>query len=392
MIHEKYYVLKAEQAKLLKRKNAVCEDFYNGIYDRYRYPVLTRDHVPLHWRYDLDKESNPFFMERLGVNAVFNAGAILFGGMYYLAVRTEGLDRKSVFALARSKSPVDGFEFVDKPILWEDRYPEEVNMYDMRLTAHEDGWIYGVYCSERRDPDAPPEDTSSAVAQAGLVRTGDLKKWERLPDIETPSPQQRNVVLHPAYVDGKYAFYTRPQDGFISTGSGGGIAFGLCEDMEHPVILNEQLVDEKRYHTVYEMKNGQGPPPIKTPEGWLHIAHGVRDTAAGLRYVLYVFMTDLAEPWRVIAKPGGYFLAPIGRERVGDVSNVVFTNGAVSNGAGEVYIYYASSDTRLHVAATTVDKLVDYALHTPQDMHRSLDCAAQRAEMIERNQALLHTV
>jgi len=391
-IHKKYRALKSEQDKLLKRKNRIRSDFYNGIYERYRYPVLTREHVPIPWRYDLSRADNPYFMERLGVNATFNAGAIYHEGAYYLMVRMEGSDRKSVFAMARSASPVDGFAFVGKPVVWEDTCPEETDVYDMRLTAHEDGWIYGVYCSERRDPAAKPGDTVSAVAQAGIVRTRDLKYWERLPDIATPSAQQRNVVLHPEYVDGQYAFYTRPQDGFISTGQGGGIAFGLCPDIERPVIGHERIIDGRRYHTVYELKNGQGPAPIKTEKGWIHIAHGVRETAAGLRYVLYVFATDLMEPWRVIAKPGGHFLAPLDRERVGDVGNVVFCNGAVANDAGEVYIYYAASDTRLYVAATTVERLVDYTFHTPADAYRSLDCAVQRGQLIEKNQNLLHSV
>ena len=392
MIHEKYHRLRAEQEALLKRKNGARNDLYNGIYQRYQYPVLTRDHVPIHWRYDLSGKDNPHFMERLGVNAAFNAGALWHDGTYYLMVRMEGYDRKSFFALARSESPVDGFRFTGRPILWEDRVPEETDIYDMRLTAHEDGWIYGVYCSERKDPEAPEGDTRRAVAQAGLVRTRDLDDWERLPDIETPSPQQRNVVLHPEYVDGQYAFYTRPQDGFINAGQGSGIAFGLCPDIEHPVIADERIIDGRRYHTVCELKNGQGPAPLKTEKGWIHIAHGVRETAAGLRYVLYVFATDLREPWRVTARPGGYFLAPLDGERVGDVGNVVFCNGAVANDRGDVYIYYAASDTRLHVAATTLDRLVDYIYNTPEDRYRSLDCAAQRVKLIEKNENLLHSV
>ena len=392
MIHGRYYELRDEQEKLLARINAVRTDFYNGIYERYRYPVLTRDHVPIHWRYDISQEDNPYFMERLGVNATFNAGALYHDGAYYLVVRMEGYDRKSIFALARSESPVDGFRFIGKPIVWEDIDLTETDIYDMRLTRHEDGYIYGVYCSERKDPDASPGDTASAVAQAGLVRTRDLMEWERLPDIATPSAQQRNVVLHPEYVEGQYAFYTRPQDGFIGTGHGGGIAFGLCPDIERPEITSERVIDGRRYHTVYEYKNGQGPAPIKTEKGWIHIAHGVRETAAGLRYVLYAFATDLAEPWRVIAKPGGYFLAPLDGERVGDVGNVAFCNGAVMNDRGDVYIYYAASDTRLYVAATTADRLIDYTFHTPADPYRSLDCAAQRGELIEKNHTLLQSV
>lgn len=389
MIHEKYYELLEKQEKLIARKNEVNEEFYNGVYNRYKYPVLTRHHIPIHWRFDLNKETNPHFMERLGVNAVFNPGAIYLNGKYYLVVRVEGVDRKSFFAIAESESGIDQFRFIDVPLTWEDIDKEETNMYDMRLVKHEDGWIYGIYCSESKDPNAPHYDTSSAVAQAALVRTKDLKKWERLPNIQTPSPQQRNVVLHPEFVDGKYAFYTRPQDGFISTGTGGGIAFGLCDDIENPVIKKEKVIDERKYHTVYEVKNGQGPAPIKTEKGWIHIAHGVRNTAAGLRYVLYTFATSLEDPSKVIAKPGGHFIAPYDDERVGDVSNVIFCNGAVVNEKNEVFIYYASSDTRIHVATTTVEKLVDYTFNTPEDPFRSLDCAKQRIELIERNNELL---
>ncbi|WP_046214460.1 glycoside hydrolase family 130 protein [Paenibacillus wulumuqiensis] len=389
MIHEQYAALAAKQEQLLNRRNEKNTEFYNGIYDRYLYPVLTRHHVPVHWRFDLDAARNPHFMERLGINAALNPGAIYHEGKYILVVRTEGMDRKSFFALAESDNGVDGFRFTGKPLTWEDTDPAETNMYDMRLVKHEDGWIYGIYCSEQKDPDAPAGDTSSAVAQAGLVRTRDLNTWERLPNIRTSSPQQRNVVLHPEFVNGKYGFYTRPQDGFISTGSGGGIAFGVCDDILNPVIETETVMDERRYHTVYEAKNGQGPAPIKTDRGWIHIAHGVRNTAAGLRYVLYVFVTSLEDPTVVIAKPGGLFIAPYDDERVGDVSNVIFCNGAVVNEKGEVYIYYASSDTRIHVATTTLDKLVDYAFNTPADPFRSLDCAIQRSALIEDNERLL---
>ncbi|WP_458118967.1 glycoside hydrolase family 130 protein [Paenibacillus sp. Z6-24] len=389
MIHEQYAALAAKQEQLLSRRNEKNTEFYNGIYDRYLYPVLTRHHVPVHWRFVLDAERNPHFMERLGINAALNPGAIYHEGKYILVVRTEGMDRKSFFALAESDNGVDGFRFTGKPLTWEDTDPAETNMYDMRLVKHEDGWIYGIYCSEQKDPDAPAGDTSSAVAQAGLVRTRDLNTWERLPNIRTSSPQQRNVVLHPEFVNGKYGFYTRPQDGFISTGSGGGIAFGVCDDILNPVIETETVMDERRYHTVYEAKNGQGPAPIKTDRGWIHIAHGVRNTAAGLRYVLYVFVTSLEDPTVVIAKPGGLFIAPYDDERVGDVSNVIFCNGAVVNEKGEVYIYYASSDTRIHVATTTLDKLVDYAFNTPADPFRSLDCAIQRSALIEDNERLL---
>ncbi|WP_408893188.1 glycosidase [Paenibacillus taichungensis] len=389
MIHPKYNELLEQQEQLLTRQNEIDSSFYNGVYDRYRYPVITRHHVPLHWRFDLDETTNPHFMERLGINATLNPGAIFFNGKYVMVIRTEGLDRKSIFALAESDNGIDGFRFTGKPLVWEDIDVDETNQYDMRLVQHEDGWIYGIYCSERKDPEAPAFDTSSAVAQPGLVRTRDLLSWERLPNITTSSPQQRNVVLHPEFVEGKYAFYTRPQDGFISTGSGGGIAFGLCDDILNPVIDEETIIDERRYHTVYEVKNGQGPAPLKTDRGWIHIAHGVRNTAAGLRYVLYTFATDLNDPARIIAKPGGHFIAPYDDERVGDVSNVIFCNGAVVNEQGDVFIYYASSDTRCHVATTTLDKLVDYTFNTPADPYRSLDCASQRGDLIERNEKLL---
>ncbi|MGN8647511.1 glycoside hydrolase family 130 protein [Gracilibacillus sp. HCP3S3_G5_1] len=389
MIHEKYYQLLEEQEKLIQRKNRENKQFYNGVYTKYQYPAITRHHVPLHWRFDLNKETNPYFMERLGVNATFNPGAIYHEGKYYMIVRLEGLDRKSIFALAVSNNGVDQFRFIDTPLVWEDIDQEETNMYDMRLVKHEDGWIYGIYCSESKDPDAEGFDTSSAVAQAGLVRTQDLKSWERLPNIQTSSPQQRNVVLHPEFVEGKYAFYTRPQDGFISTGSGGGIAFGLVEDITNPVIKEEQVIHGKRYHTIYEVKNGQGPAPIKTDKGWIHIAHGVRNTAAGLRYVLYTFATSLEDPTNLIKLPGGHFVAPYDDERTGDVSNVIFCNGAVVNEDNEVFIYYASSDTRIHVAKTTIDRLVDYTFHTPEDPYRSLKNAQQRKELIEKNEVLL---
>ncbi|MFL0376545.1 glycosidase [Paenibacillus amylolyticus] len=389
MIHPKYKELLEKQEQLLSRPNEINSSFYNGVYDRYQYPVITRHHVPLHWRFDLDETTNPHFMERLGINATLNPGAIYFNGKYVMVIRTEGLDRKSIFALAESDNGIDGFRFTGKPLVWDDIDADETNQYDMRLVQHEDGWIYGIYCSERKDPEAPAFDTSSAVAQAGLVRTRDLTSWERLPNITTNSPQQRNVVLHPEFVDGKYAFYTRPQDGFISTGSGGGIAFGLCEDILNPVIHEETIIDERQYHTVYEVKNGQGPAPLKTDRGWIHIAHGVRNTAAGLRYVLYTFATDLNDPARIIAKPGGHFIAPYDDERVGDVSNVIFCNGAVVNEKEEVFIYYASSDTRCHVATTTLEKLVDYTFNTPADPYRSLDCASQRGQLIEQNEKLL---
>lgn len=388
MIHERYYEVKEKQEQLLSRKNEINTEWYNGVYNRYKYPVITRHHVPVEWRYDLNKETNPYFMERLGINATLNAGAIYLDGKYYVVVRTEGLDRKSIFALAVSDNGIDNFRFVSL-VQWEDTCKEETNIYDMRLVKHEDGYIYGIYCSERKDPEAGQFDTSSAVAQAGLVRTTDLKTWERLPDIKTPSPQQRNVVLHPEFVNGKYAFYTRPQDGFISTGSGGGIAFGYCDDITNPVVPEEIILHEKKYHTVYEVKNGQGPAPIKTEKGWIHVGHGVRNTAAGLRYVLYTFATSLEDPTEIIALPGGHFIAPYDDERVGDVSNVIFCNGLTVNGNNDVNIYYASSDTRLHVATTTVDKLIDYTFNTPQDPYRSLLCVAQRQELINANMELL---
>ena len=388
-LHPEYLRQKARQEALLSRKNEKT-DFYNGIYDRWKYPVLTRDHAPLIWRYDLDPKTNPHFMERLGINAVLNSGAIELDGKFYLVARVEGSDRKSFFAVAESDSPVDGFRFWDKPVELPDTCPEETNVYDMRLTRHEDGWIYGVFCSESKDPSNP--DLSAAVAAAGIVRTHDLKTWERLPNLVTAhSPQQRNVDLLPCFVNGKYAFFTRPMDDFIDTGSGGGIGFGTCDDITHPVIDEEMITSPRRYHTITEVKNGEGATPIRTEKGWLHIAHGVRNTAAGLRYVIYVFVTDLAEPWKVIAEPSGYLIAPLGAERVGDVSNVVFTNGAIARDNGELYIYYASSDTRLHVASTTVEKLLDYAFHTPADPLRSRDCVAQRCALIDKNLAYLAT-
>lgn len=384
MIHQKYYEELEKQEKLLSRKNEIDTDFYNGIYDRYRYPVLTREHAPLIWRYDLNAETNPYFEERLGINAVMNSGAIELNGKFYLVARVEGNDRKSFFAVAESDNGVDGFRFWDYPILLPDTCPEETNVYDMRLTKHEDGYIYGVFCSESKDLQS--SDLSAAVAAAGIVRTKDLKTWERLPNLKTlNSPQQRNVVLHPEFVNGKYAFYTRPMDDFIDTGSGGGIGFGLCDDITHAVIDEEIITSTRKYHTITEVKNGAGAVPIKTEKGWIHIAHGVRNTAAGLRYVIYAFATDLENPAKVIAEPSGLLIGPRGDERVGDVSNVVFTNGAIARDNGEVYLYYASSDTRLHVATTTIDKLVDYVFHTPSDPLRSVECVAQRCDLIKKN-------
>ena len=387
MLHERYYIEKEKQEKLLARKNEKS-DFYNGVFDRYEYPVLTREHIPLTWRYDLNPDTNPHFMERLGINAVMNSGAIELNGKYYLVARIEGNDRKSFFGVAESDNGIDGFRFWDYPILLPDTCPEETNVYDMRLTKHEDGYIYGVFCSESKDTSV--SDLSAAVAAAGIVRTRDLKTWERLPNLVTRrSPQQRNVVLHPEFVDGKYAFYTRPMDDFIETGSGGGIGFGLCEDITHAVIDEEKMTSLRKYHTITEAKNGAGATPIKTEKGWIHIAHGVRNTAAGLRYVIYAFATDLKDPSKVIAEPSGLLIGPRGEERVGDVSNVVFTNGAVVNEKNEVFIYYASSDTRMHVATTTVEKLVDYVFHTPSDPGRSAECVAQRCGLIEKNLAFL---
>lgn len=376
--------LRAYQA-LVDRPNAPAGP-YNGIYQRYENPVLTRDHIPPGWKFDFDPAANPNALERLGVNAVFNSGAIYRDATYYLAVRVEGSDRKSFFALAASRRATEGFRFL-RPIALPDTEPDEVNVYDMRLTAHEDGWIYGLFCSESKDPDDP--EIGAARAACGIARTRDLITWERLPNLISRSPQQRNVVLFPKKVDGRYALLTRPQDGFIQAGSGGGICFALCDDMEHAAIEEERLVSPRRYHQITESKNGAGAVPIETPRGWLHIAHGVRNTAAGLRYVLYVFITDLAEPWRVTAEPSGYFLAPLGGERLGDVSNVVFSNGAAVNERNEVAIYYASSDTRLHVATTTIDLLLDYAFHTPRDPGRSADCVRQRMDLIRRNETYL---
>ncbi|MDD2214304.1 MAG: glycosidase [Oscillospiraceae bacterium] len=389
MLHPQYYVEAERYERLLARKN-VKSEFYNGIFDRYRYPVLTRQHIPLFWKYDLNPQSNPFFMERLGVNAVLNSGALYMNGKFYLLPRVEGQDRKSFFAVAESDSGIDGFRFWNYPVQLPDTCPEETNVYDMRLTRHEDGWIYGVFCSESKDK--TDADLSAAVAAAGIVRTHDLRHWERLDNLVTrQSPQQRNVVLHPEFVDGQYAFYTRPMDGFIETGSGGGIGFGLARDITHAVIEQERIISPRVYHTITEGKNGAGAVPLKGKRCWIHLAHGVRNTAAGLRYVLYAFGTALEDPARVVAQPSGMLLGPLGAERVGDVSNVVFTNGAVALPDGQVYIYYASSDTRLHVATTTIDRLEDYLFNTSEDPHRSPDCVRQRCSLIARNLAFLET-
>jgi len=383
--------LTAGYEALISRRNEIDQTLYNGIVDRYRYPILTAAHTPVFWRYDLNPETNPYLVERMGINGVYNAGAIELDSKTLLVCRVEGADRKSFFAIAESANGIDNFRFWDRPVVMPETDDPDVNVYDMRLTQHEDGWIYGVFCTERKDPDAPPGDMSSAVAQSGIARTRDLKTWVRLEDLKTNSPQQRNVVLHPEFIDGKYAFYTRPQDDFIQAGSGGGIGFGLAEDIAHAIIDHEAIIDPRAYHTIKELKNGAGAPPIKTPEGWLHIAHGVRGCAAGLRYVLYAFLCDLDDPSEVIARPGGYLLAPVGEERVGDVSNVLFCNGAVSRGNGEVFIYYASSDTRMHVATTTIDRLVDYVQNTPPDGGRSAACVDQRMALIERNLTYLET-
>lgn len=360
----------------------------NGIFTRYKYPILTAEHVPLTWRYDFNPATNPVFMERLGVNTAFNAGAIKLGGEYILIVRTEGWDRKSFFALARSQDGIHDWAFDPEPILTPETSNPDTNIYDARLTAHEDGWIYGIFCAERKDPDAPKGDVSSAVAAAGIMRTKDLKTWERLPDLTTKGSQQRNVVLHPEFVNGKYLLYTRPQDGFIDTGSGGGVCWGLSASMSPASVDEEFLMDAKTYHTIKEVKNGAGATPIKTPSGWLHLAHGVRNTAAGLRYVVYALLTDLKEPGRVVAAPGGYLIAPVGEERVGDVSNVVFCNGAIAD-EHRLLIYYGSSDTRMHVAETTIEQMLDYCLHTPPDRGRSSTSVEDRLKLIRANAAYL---
>lgn len=377
-----------EYEQLIRHPNLENKHFYNGLFKRYENPVLTREHIPPFWMYDADSAANPFMMQRLGVNATMNSGAIKLGDKYCLVVRVEGMDRKSFFAVAESDKPTEGFRFRDYPVILPDTCAEETNVYDMRLTQHEDGWIYGVFCSESKD--AKNVDLSAAVASAGIVRTKNLENWERLPNLITlRSPQQRNVVLHPEFVDGQYAFYTRPMDDFIETGSGGGIGFGLCKDITNAVIDEEKIISARRYHTITESKNGAGATPIKCDRGWIHIAHGVRNTAAGLRYVLYAFMTAIDDPAKVIAEPGGMLLGPMGEERMGDVSNVVFTNGAIADSDGKIYIYYASSDTRLHVAETDVDRLCDYLLNTPADALRSPDCVKQRCDLIRKNLKLL---
>lgn len=381
------HILTKEYDELISRENEKILPG-NGVFERYKYPILTADHPPLEWRYDFNPETNPYLMERFGINAVFNAGAIKFNGKYLIMARVEGHDRKSFFAIAESPNGIDNFRFWEYPVQLPDLYPEETNVYDMRLTKHEDGWIYGIFCSESKDPDAPAGDLTSAIAAAGIIRSRDLKNWERLPNLVSKS-QQRNVVLHPEFVDGKYALYTRPQDGFIDAGSGGGISWALIDDITHAVIKKEIVIEQRHYHTIKEVKNGEGPHPIKTPEGWLHLAHGVRACAAGLRYVLYLYMTSLDDPRKVIAQPGGYFMAPVGEERTGDVSNVLFSNGWIADEDGTVYIYYASSDTRMHVATSTIERLIDYCQHTPEDKLRSTTSVKSIYDIIEANKLVM---
>ena len=387
LFKDKIATLLAEHEEFLARKNNPMKGG-NGIITRYEHPVLTAAHTPVFWRYDLDEKTNPYLMERIGMNATMNAGAIKWNGKYLLMVRVEGADRKSFFAIAESPNGIDNFRFWDYPVTMPEDVVPATNVYDMRLTAHEDGWIYGIFCAERPDDNAPAGDLSSATATAGIARTKDLKNWERLPDLKTKS-QQRNVVLHPEFVEGKYALYTRPQDGFIDAGSGGGIGWALVEDMTHAEVKEEVIIDKRYYHTIKEVKNGEGPHPIKTPQGWLHLAHGVRGCAAGLRYVLYMYMTDLKDPTKLIASPAGYFMAPEGEERIGDVSNVLFSNGWIEDDNGKVYIYYASSDTRLHVAESTVSQLVDYCLHTPTDGFRSIESVKRIITMVNHNKQYL---
>ncbi len=381
--------IESRHKEIIQRKNKKVKPSKSGVYERYEHPVLTADHIPLEWKYDFNEKTNPFFLERIGINAVLNPGAIKWNNKYLLMARVEGVDRKSFFAIAESPNGVDHFKFWDRPVLMPKLDNQETNFYDVRLTSHEDGWVYGLFCTEMRDPSAPDGNQSDAIAQCGIARTKDMISWERLKNLSTHSAQQRNVVLHPEFVNGKYAFYTRPQDSFIEAGKGGGIGFGLATNMEQAEIEHESIIDQKIYHTVYELKNGQGPTPIKTPQGWIHLAHGVRNTAAGLRYVLYIFITDLKDPSKQLYKPGGYFLAPEGEERIGDVSNVVFSNGWITDDDGTVYIYYASSDTRIHVAVSSVEKLLDYAMHTPADQFSSAHSVQHINQLIEQNEKLL---
>jgi len=384
-VEKRYQKLISKKNKLVKRSN--------GIYNRYKNPILTAEHIPIEWRYDLNTATNPYQLERIGMNAVFNAGALKWNNNYILCVRVEGVDRKSFFAIAESENGIDNFKFWDKPcIIPQIEENPDTNVYDMRLIQHEDGWVYGIFCTERKDPNAPKGDTSSAIANAGIVKTKDLVNWERLPDLVSNSGQQRNVVLHPNFVNGKYALYTRPQDGFIDIGNGGGIGFGLVDDMTNPIVKEETIINNKIYHTVYELKNGLGPAPIKTKEGWLHLAHGVRNTAAGLRYVLYLFMTDLNDLTKVIHQPAGYFMAPNFKETLGDVSNVLFSSGWIDDADGQVYIYYASSDTRMHVATSTVEKLVDYVMMSPEDTFTSGGSVQTIIDLVDRNKAYLNAI
>jgi 4-O-beta-D-mannosyl-D-glucose phosphorylase len=386
--YQRLRMLNAKHAGLLVRSNEPLASS-GGVIDRYLHPVLTSEHVPLTWRYDLNKDTNPFLLERIAINSILNAGAIYWKGKFLLIPRIEGADRKSFFAVAESDNGVDGFRFWEEPIHMPETETPDTNIYDMRLVAHEDGWVYGLFCTERQDPSAGFGDTSAALAQCGIARTYDFISWERLPDLRTPSPQQRNVVLHPSFVGGKYAFYTRPQDGFVLAGKGGGIGFGLSNSMDGAFVCSETIIDPRVYHTVNELKNGLGPAPLRTYAGWLHLAHGVRATAAGLRYTLYLFLTDLNDPTRMLYKPAGYFMAPTGMERVGDVSNVLFSNGWIALPDGRVFIYYASSDTRVHVATSTIEKLLDYVIHTPPDGGRSATSVSAVQALIRRNRALL---
>ena len=377
--------LKAQHEALITRKNEPIEG--NGVYERFKNPIITGEHAPLFWRYDLNPETNPYLMERFGIHAAMNSGAIKWNGKYVLVVRVEAADRKSFFAVAESPNGVDNFRFWDRPITMPEYGEPATNIYDMRLTAHEDGWIYGIFCVERKDPSAAPGDLSSAVAAAGIARTKDLVNWERLPDLKTKT-QQRNVVLHPEFVNGKYALYTRPQDGFIDTGNGGGIGWALVDSMENAEVTEEKIINSRFYHTIKEVKNGEGPHPIKTSKGWLHLAHGVRGCASGLRYVLYMYMTSLEDPTKVIADPAGFFMVPEGEEYIGDVMNVLFANGWIADEDGKVFIYYASSDTRMHVATSTVDRLVDYCMNTAPDGLRTGETVRRLNELIDRNLAL----
>ena len=382
---KKVAALRAHHEELLTRPNTP-KPWGNGIYEKYEHPILTAEHTPLEWRYDFDEKSNPFLMQRIMMNATLNSGAIKWQGRYLLVVRVEGADRKSFFAVAESPNGIDNFRFWDEPITMPEDVVPATNIYDMRLTAHEDGWIYGIFCAERHD-DNCPADLSAATATAGIARTKDLRNWERLPDLKSAS-QQRNVVLHPEFVDGKYALYTRPQDGFIDAGSGGGIGWALVDDITHAEVHEERIINARHYHTIMEVKNGEGPHPIRTPQGWLHLAHGVRGCASGLRYVLYLYMTALDDPTRVIAQPGGYFLVPEGEEYIGDVMNVAFANGWIADDDGRVCIYYASSDTRMHVATSTIERLVDYCLHTPADGLSTGASVETIKRLVEKNRKL----